>query len=81
MALLLYRDIPLTNGLLACHHCDNPPCVNPDHLFVGTIADNNIDMTVKERGGKRSSIAPQIPEIRARMRCGRESVEGRADYG
>lgn len=36
-------------GLMICHHCDNPKCVNPKHLFEGTGTDNNLDCASKGR--------------------------------
>jgi hypothetical protein len=42
------REIP--QGSIVMHHCDNPPCVRPDHLFVGTRSDNQKDSFTKGRG-------------------------------
>lgn len=44
---ITYGDIP--DGMIACHRCDNPPCCNPAHLFVGTNADNTADGRLKGR--------------------------------
>lgn len=63
----------LTNGEIPAdlphvlHHCDNPPCCNPEHLFVGTNADNVADMCAKARqaAGDRSG-ARLHPERLAR---------------
>lgn len=51
VALALTTPIP--DGHVACHRCDNPPCCNPLHLFVGTQADNANDCQLKGRGGRR----------------------------
>lgn len=73
-----------THGLHVLHKCDNPPCVNPDHLFLGTDADNVHDCIAKgrnklpdpstapkgEANGHAKLTATQVQEIRVRYAGG-----------
>src|SRR4051812_25002973 len=58
-SMIIHNGHPASNKIFACHKCDNPPCVNPDHLFWGTQADNLEDarlkgrLSVPEKGWKR----------------------------
>jgi hypothetical protein len=62
---------PIPEGQQACHHCDNKPCVRPEHLFLGTWRQNMADMRSKERHARGEAMgaarltAAQVLEIRA----------------
>jgi hypothetical protein len=47
--VLIARRGPVPDGMVVMHSCDNPPCVNPAHLSLGTVADNNADRHAKGR--------------------------------
>lgn len=78
-------EIP--EGLIICHHCDNPKCTNPDHLFLGEKKDNNADKEKKGRGAKGSKIKTaklneeSIVLIRKLLKIGVKSRRVAKDFG
>lgn len=87
------QDIPA--GMVICHRCDNPKCVNPEHLFLGTQADNIRDTVSKGRArgnsnpnpargaahGQSKLTANQVSEIRHAHENGALQVQLAAIYG
>lgn len=94
---VIYREIcgPILDGMFVCHKCDNPPCCNPEHLFLGTAQENNSDMRAKGRGscpprnlhlrGSNHYIAKLnedlVVEMRSRNKAGASIYSLAKDFG
>lgn len=78
---------PRPTGLEACHHCDNPPCVRPSHLYWGTHQDNMDDSWERSRhpvGSERAAARvneEQVLDIRKRYAAGERNGELAAEFG
>ncbi len=76
---------PIPEGLLCCHHCDNPGCCNPYHLFLGTIRDNNVDSFRKgrtargEKQGGSKLTEEDVLEIRRLYKAKERNQQDLAD--
>lgn len=69
------RNGAVPSGMSVLHRCDNPACINPDHLFIGSQKDNLADMARKGRHGLARLVREDIPVIRRLVAEGRTLVE------
>lgn len=72
----------IPDGLCVCHHCDNPSCVNPAHLFVGTTVDNTQDSVQKGRRqqGEAHANSKLTEEMVLQIRCDYENMIKKSVY-
>ena len=72
----------IPKGMNVLHECDNPPCVNPAHLFLGTQADNMKDMVAKGRSHTAFKLTVyDVREIRRRAATGENQTDIGTDFG
>lgn len=91
VSFVLTHNMDLLPEFIICHHCDNPKCVNPKHLFMGSHADNAQDRAKKKRQGTdrggvtRSGKLPYtellFEEIREKYKGGFKQKEIESIYG
>lgn len=83
---------PVPKGMVVCHRCDVPACVRPEHLFIGTDADNMADMRAKKRGSPPPKLCglanpnatltdEQVEEVRRLVAGGMKQRDVAKRYG
>lgn len=80
----LHNGQPVPDSLMVLHRCDNPPCVNPAHLFLGTNTDNMRDMAKKGRNKSANNTRlteGQVRAIRQRHASGEQRRHLALEYG
>jgi hypothetical protein len=75
------HGIALKPESYVCHSCDNPGCVNPKHLWIGTNSDNQIDAAIKGRHAHQKLSVQQVTEIRAKYLAGVMPTKIAKEYG
>jgi HNH endonuclease len=91
VAAWLWLGAPLTGEVHVCHHCDNPPCFNPNHLYLGNNSMNMRDSFNRtqrrppnQRGEKHSQARlteSEVRHIRDRLKAGETQADLGREYG
>jgi hypothetical protein len=89
LAFSFFNQRTIPPGMVVRHTCDNPPCVNPQHLLLGTQGDNVADRKNRGREGRHEGILngmavlteADIPGIRHRAACGERLRDIADEFG